>query len=75
MKYRSIDWADIKEYYKKYDIKAINFSILDMNADDMSMKAFDAATFLNELITKYKVSKKLISQISESLRPLYSRYR
>jgi hypothetical protein len=55
MKHRSIEWLDQKEFYKKYDIKAMNFSILDMNADDMAFKAFDAATFLNELIEKYSV--------------------
>jgi hypothetical protein len=53
MKHRSIDWLDQKEYYKKCDIKAMNFSIFDMNADDMAFKAYDAATFLNELIEKY----------------------
>ena len=53
MKYRSIDWNEIKEIYKKYEIKAVNFAIVDMSPDDMAYKAFDAATLLNELVTKY----------------------
>lgn len=53
MKYRSIDWNELKEIYKKYDIKAMNFSIIDMSPEDMSLKAFEAANLLNELITKY----------------------
>jgi hypothetical protein len=56
MKYRSVDWHEQKELYKKHNIKARNFPIIDMHPDDMAFKAYDAATYLYELIKEYKVS-------------------
>jgi hypothetical protein len=74
MKHRMIDWAEHKEYCKHHDIKAINFPILDVNAEDMAAKAHDAATLLHELILKYHVKSREVGlEFLESLCALYSR--
>lgn len=57
MRYRSIDWELLNEHYYLANIKAINFSIIDMSVEDIYFKAHDGAVFLNELIQKYQVIK------------------
>lgn len=53
MRHRSIDWEYLRLLYHNSNIKAINFSIIDMCAEDIFLKAFDAASYLNELVEKY----------------------
>lgn len=55
MKYRSINWDLLSQYYYMTNIKALNFSIMDMCPEDLFLKAYDGAVYLNELIEKYKV--------------------
>jgi hypothetical protein len=59
MKYRSINWDLISQYYYMTNIKALNFSITDMCPEDIFLKAYDGAVFLNELVEKYKVKNTL----------------
>jgi len=57
MRHRSIDWEYLRLCYHNSNIKAINFSIIDMCAEDIFLKAFDAASYLNELVEKYDVKE------------------
>jgi len=54
MRHRSVDWEYMRKYYESKDIKAVNFEILDMNKEDMELKAYQAATHLKELIESQK---------------------
>ena len=62
MKYRSIEWDLLREYYYNSKIKPVNFSIIDMCAEDIYFKAYDGATLLNDLIKKYGVIKHINSK-------------
>ena len=55
MKYRSIPWDFIKNYYDQNQIVAINFQIIDMDYEDMKNKGLEAAQILNKLVEKFNV--------------------
>ena len=56
MRHRSINWEEIKKYYESKQILAVNFEIIDMNKEDMEIKAFHAASLLKQLIQNYNVN-------------------
>lgn len=60
MKHRSVDWDELRRNYKDNKIKVVNFSIIDMSADDIKFKAYDGANILHNLVKKYEVSLKPI---------------
>lgn len=55
MKYRSLDWEELKQFYRENNVKVVNFTIMDMSAEDIRFKAYDGANILNELVVKYEV--------------------
>lgn len=55
MKYRFLDWNDLRNDYREKSIKVVNYSILDMNAEDIKFKAYEGANLLQELVEKYGV--------------------
>jgi len=61
MKYRSIEWEFLKNYYEQNQIVVLNFQIIDNDYEDMKNKGFEAAQILSKLVEKFTViSKKLI---------------
>ena len=56
MKYRSIDWEFLKNYYEMNQIVVINFQIIDMDYEDMKNKGLEAAQILNKLVEKFTVN-------------------
>lgn len=56
MKYRSIDWEFLKNYYEMNQIVVINFQIIDMDYEDMKNKGIEAAQILNKLVEKFTVN-------------------
>lgn len=78
MKYRSIPWEFLKNYYEQNQILVINFQIIDMDYEDIKNKGFEAAQILNKLVEKFSVillifiKKKLCLKFIESLCSLYS---
>jgi len=55
MKYRSIQWDLLKNYYEQNQIIVINFQIIDMDYEDMKNKGVEAAQILNKLVEKFNV--------------------
>lgn len=55
MRHRKIEWSEMEKLYKQSGITAINYQILDMNPEDMELKAFEAACHLKFLCDNHKV--------------------
>ena len=67
MHHRSLNWDLMQGYYKDVNLKVVNFQILDLNAEAIYEKAFEAATVLKELIENYGVRKFKVIEYSYNI--------
>ena len=55
MKYRSIEWESLKNYYDQNQLEVVNFQIIDMNYEDMKNKGLEVVQILRKLIDRFEV--------------------